>query len=201
VPNTRVRWRHAFTAGLMAALGIEMGKKLLTGYLAQMPTYSAIYGAFAAVPILLVWVYVAWLVVLLGAVVASSLPELGRHHLRRPAGAGWPFRLSLEVLAQLSAVRSQTARGLTQNALAQRMRVQSSELDVVLRGLLDLDWIGSLQEEGGAEPRLVLLVEPDQTLVKPLAERWLLRHAESSDAFWSATRMDQLRLAEVLPEA
>jgi len=201
VPNTRVRWRHAFTAGLMAALGIEMGKKLLTGYLAQMPTYSAIYGAFAAVPILLVWVYVAWLVVLLGAVVASSLPELGRHHLRRPAGAGWPFRLSLEVLAQLSAVRSQTARGLTQNALAQRMRVQSSELDGVLRGLLDLDWIGSLQEEGGAEPRLVLLVEPAQTLVKPLAERWLLRHAESSDAFWSATRMDQLPLAEVLPEA
>ena len=201
VPNARVRWRHAFTAGLMAALGIEMGKKLLTGYLAQMPTYSAIYGAFAAVPILLVWVYVAWLVVLLGAVVASSLPELGRHHLRRPAGAGWPFRLSLEVLAHLAAMRRQSARGLTQNALAHRMRVQASELDAVLRGLIDLDWIGSLQEEGGAEPRLVLLVEPDQTPVKPLAERWLLRHAESSDAFWSAARMDQLKLTEVLPEA
>ena len=201
VPNARVRWRHALTAGLMAALGIELGKKVLTAYLASMPAYSAIYGAFAAVPILLVWVYVAWVIVLLGAVVASSLPELGRHHLRRPSGAGWQFRLSLEVLALLQSVRLQTERGLSQTALAQRMRVQPSELDPVLRALVALDWVGALQEEGGADPRMVLLVEPAQTLLVPLAERWLLRHAESSDAFWSVTRMDQLQLADVLPEA
>lgn len=201
VPNARVRWRHALTAGLMAALGIELGKKVLTAYLASMPAYSAIYGAFAAVPILLVWVYVAWVIVLLGAVVASSLPELGRHHLRRPSGAGWQFRLSLEVLALLQSVRLQTERGLSQTALAQRMRVQPSELDPVLRALVALDWVGALQEEGGADPRMVLLVEPAQTLLVPLAERWLLHHAESSDAFWSVTRMDQLQLADVLPEA
>ena len=198
VPNARVRWRHALTAGLMAGLGIELGKKLLTDYLAEMPTYSAIYGAFAAVPILLVWVYVAWLVVLLGAVVASSLPELGRHHLRRPSGAGWSFRLALEVLALLQALRLQPARGLSQAALARRMRVQPSELDAVLRHLIELDWVGALLEDTGDDARLVLLVEPGQTLLSPLAERLLLRHAESSDALWSATRLDQLRLSDVL---
>ena len=201
VPNARVRWRHALTAGLMAALGIELGKKVLTSYLAEMPTYSAIYGAFAAVPILLVWVYVAWLVVLLGAVVASSLPELGRHHLRRPAGAGWHFRLSLEVVSLLHAARLQSAGGCSQVALAHRMRVQPGELDAVLRGLTELDWVAALQEEGGTEPRLVLLVDPAQTPLAPLAERFLLRHAESSDTFWGAARMDQLQLADVLPEA
>jgi hypothetical protein len=56
---------------LVAAVGIELGKKLLTVYLGQMPTYSAIYGAFAAVPILLVWIYMAWVIVLVGAVVAA----------------------------------------------------------------------------------------------------------------------------------
>ena len=147
VPNARVRWRHALTAGLMTALGIELGKKLLTGYLSEIPTYSAIYGAFAAVPILLVWIYMAWLIVLLGAVVASSLPELGRHHLRRPAGAGWHFRLSLEVLSMLQAQRLQPDRGLSQAALARRMRVQPSELDAVVRALTELDWIGMLQED------------------------------------------------------
>ena len=199
VPNARVRWRHALTAGLMTALGIELGKKLLTGYLSEIPTYSAIYGAFAAVPILLVWIYMAWLIVLLGAVVASSLPELGRHHLRRPAGAGWHFRLSLEVLSMLQAQRLQPDRGLSQAALARRMRVQPSELDAVVRALTELDWIGMLQED--ADARLVLLVEPAQTLLQPLAERLLLRHAESSDAFWGAARLDRLSLAEALPEA
>ena len=201
VPNVRVRWRHALTAGLMAALGIELGKKVLTGYLSGMPTYSAIYGAFAAVPILLIWVYMAWLIVLLGAVVAASLPELGRHHLRRPSGAGWRFQLSLEVVSLLDAARRHADRGLGQTALAQRMRVQPGELDPVLKALVGLDWVGSLQEESGTEPRLVLLVETAQTPLAPLAERLLLRHAESSDTFWGAARMDQLQLADVLPEA
>ncbi len=201
VPYARVRWRHALTAGLMAALGIELGKKVLAAYLAGMPTYSAIYGAFAAVPILLVWIYVAWVIVLLGAVVASSLPEFGRHHLRRPSGAGWSFRLGLEVLSHLQALRLQPGRGLTQVALASRMRVQPSELDAVLRCLGDLDWIGTLAEQDGVDPRHVLLIEPSQTLLQPLAERLLMRHTESSDAFWGATRLDQLQLADVLPEA
>jgi membrane protein len=198
VPNARVRWRHALTAGLMSGVGVELGKKMLTGYLAEMPTYSAIYGAFAAVPILLVWVYLAWLIVLLGAVVASSLPELGRHPLRRPSGAGWRFRLALEALSLLMLVREQTARGLTHPQLARQLQVQPSELGPVLRCLLDLDWIGQLQDDG-PEPRLVLLVRPEQTPLAPLAGQLLVRHTESSDALWSAARLEALLLSEVLP--
>ncbi len=199
VPNARVRWRHALTAGLMATVGIELAKNGLTSYLAGMPAYSAIYGAFAAVPILLVWVYLAWLVVLLGAVVASSLPELSRTPLRQPSGAGWRFRLALEVLACLEAARVQAGHGLSQTALATQLRVQPSQLDGVLRQLGELDWVGTLQEEGGAEPRRVLLVEPERTALAPLAERLLLGSADSGLGFWQAARLEQVRLAEVLP--
>ena len=200
VPNTRVRWRHAFTAGLMAVVGIELGKKVLTGYLAEMPTYSAIYGAFAAVPILLVWIYVAWTIVLLGAVVASSLPELGRHHLRHPTGAGWHFQLALEVLSFLQTARQQAAGGLSQIDLAHRMRVQASELDAALRQLQKLDWVGALQDDG-AEPRLVLLVEPASTPLAPLVQRLLLRPAQGNQAFWRGARLDQMQLADALAKA
>ena len=197
VPNTRVRWRHAITAGLMAVIGIELGKKVLTSYLAEMPTYSAIYGAFAAVPILLVWIYVAWTIVLLGAVVASSLPELGRHHLRRPTAVGWHFQLALEVLAFLQTARQQAVGGLSQNDLAHRMRVQPSELDEPLRQLQKLDWIGALHDDG-IEPRLVLLVEPVGTPLAPLVQRLLLRPAQANQAFWRGARLDQMQLADAL---
>lgn len=199
VPNARVRWRHALTAGLMATVGIELAKKLLTVYLSGMPTYSAIYGAFAAVPILLVWIYLAWLVVLLGAVVASSLPEFGRAHLRIPSGAGWSFRLALEVLAHLQAARAQPGHGLAQTVLAAHMRVQPGQLDVVLRHLGELDWVGTLQDDDQAEPRRVLLIEPQQMPVAALAERLLLPQADTTQAFWQTARMDQIRLAEVMP--
>ena len=202
VPYTRVRWRHALTAGLMVALGIELAKKLLTTYLTQMPTYSAVYGAFAALPILLVWIYMAWVIVLLGAVVASSLPEMGRQHLRRPQGAGWLFRLALEVLAELQAVRQQPERGLSQMALAERLRVQPSELEPVLQCLQSLDWVGQLREEGGrSDARRVILVDPAQTELGPLADRLLVSQAGTDDPLWAAARLDAVRLAEVLPAA
>jgi membrane protein len=76
VPNARVMPRHALLGGLFAAGSLEMGKKLLTIYLIKMPSYSMIYGAFATVPVLLTWIYVAWLIVLIGAEIAASLAEL-----------------------------------------------------------------------------------------------------------------------------
>ena len=200
VPYTRVRWRHALTAGLLVALGIELAKKLLALYLTQIPTYSAIYGAFAAVPILLIWVYVAWAIVLLGAVVAATLPELGRQAWRKPQGAGWHFKVALELLAALHAARDQAPRGLSQTALSQQLQVEPGVLAEVLAQLQSLDWVGLLREEGGvAEARRVLLIEPEETLLAPLAERLLMGRDPADAAVWAAMRLDQARLAEVLP--
>ncbi|MFM2083643.1 MAG: hypothetical protein RLY95_461 [Pseudomonadota bacterium] len=76
VPNARVMSRHALLGGLFAAGLLEIAKKGLTIYLLKMPAYSMIYGAFATVPVLLIWIYLAWLIVLIGAEIAASLAEL-----------------------------------------------------------------------------------------------------------------------------
>ncbi len=75
-PSAPVLTRHALIGGFFAAALLESAKKILTIYLIKIPTYSLIYGAFATVPVLLIWIYVAWLVVLVGAEVAASLAEL-----------------------------------------------------------------------------------------------------------------------------
>ena len=200
VPNALVRWRHALTAGLMAALGIELAKKGLTVYLASIPTYSVIYGAFAAVPILLVWIYLVWVVLLLGAVVASSLPEMGRQHLRRPRGAGWSFRITLEALAVLQQLRQQPERGCSLPELAERLQVQPRELEPGLQSLLALDWVGQLRDEGeAAASRIVLLVDPQHTPLGPLAERMLVQREGTHDPLWSAAGLGQIMLAQALP--
>jgi len=199
VPYTAVRWRHALTAGLMGTLGIELAKKLLALYLAQIPTYSAIYGAFAAVPILLVWIYVAWVVVLLGAVVAASLPELGRQRLRVPEGPDWHFRLALQVLAHLQAQKTQPAKGASAHELAQQLRVAPADMATVLEVLQGLDWVGSLRDgQGPLHSRCVLLVDINETRVGPLLERLVLSRPSAQDPVWAHTGLDQLRLVQVL---
>jgi membrane protein len=80
-----VRIGDALVAGVFAAVGLLIMQRLFGLYLVHFPSYTLVYGAFAAVPILLVWLYLSWIVVLLGAVVAAVLPE--RNLRRRPLPA------------------------------------------------------------------------------------------------------------------
>jgi membrane protein len=75
IPNRRVRVRDALTGGLLAAVAFEAMKHGFALYIAHFPTYKLIYGAFASVPIFLLWIYLSWLVVLVGAVTAAVMPE------------------------------------------------------------------------------------------------------------------------------
>lgn len=202
VPYTRVLWRHAITAGFLVAASLEVAKKGMAFYLLEVPTYSLVYGAFAAVPILLVWIYVTWLLVLLGAVLASSLPLLGREHWRKPAGAGWSFRLALEVLAELNRAKASDQRGCSAAALATRLRVEPGEMQEMLSVLQQLDWVGLLTEQSDpSQARQVLLIDPAHASVAPLAERLLVLRTSVADPLWAQTGLDQVRVAQLLPPA
>jgi membrane protein len=67
IPHTSVPWKAAFFGGTLAALGIELLKHGLTLYLTWFPSYNFIYGAFAALPLFLLWLYLFWSVILLSA--------------------------------------------------------------------------------------------------------------------------------------
>jgi len=73
VPNTRVRWWQAIVGALVAAAALELGKRGFAAWLLKVPTYKAVYGAFAVLPLFLLWVYFSWLVTLAAALLASNL--------------------------------------------------------------------------------------------------------------------------------
>ena len=73
VPARRVVLWHALAGGIVAGIGFEVAKRAFALYLQQVPTYALIYGAFATVPIFLIWLYLSWVVVLAGAVFTAGL--------------------------------------------------------------------------------------------------------------------------------
>ena len=205
VPNTRVKWAHAWVGGVFVALGIEAAKRLLTAYLAVVPTYSVVYGAFATLPIMLIWIYLAWVIVLLGAVIAAYLPSLMQGVARRATMHGWPFLLAIEVLQHLHRAKMRGDKGLNVAQLVQALQVDPLQLEPVLDTLGALDWIGRLDEldpqSTGAkprEPRWLLLVDPDATALLPLVERLLLTPAPALENLWRNTDRHGMRLRDVL---
>lgn len=77
VPNRQVpRW-HAFAGGVFAAAGFACLQWLFASYVSGISGYRIVYGAFAAIPIFLAWLYLSWGVILLGALLTAEL-ELGR---------------------------------------------------------------------------------------------------------------------------
>lgn len=196
VPNTAVRWAHAWAGALFVAVAFEIAKKGLAWYVDSVGTYSAVYGAFATVPILLLWIYLGWVIVLLGAVIAAYAPSLAMHIVHRPAAPGDRFELALQVLALLEVARHAPERGCALPDLGERLRADPLRIEPVIELLVRLDWAARLDE--GDLPRLVLLCDPAGTPAQPLLDALLLAPGAASAAFRRRAGFATLTLADLL---
>jgi membrane protein len=199
VPNTYVKWAHAWSGGVFVAAGIGIAKKFLGFYLATVPTYSLVYGAFATLPILLVWIYLSWVIVLMGAVIAAYLPSLLAGVTRRGSAPGWNFQLAIEVLQQLDQALTTSRKGVSASELAELLQVDVLQLEPVLETLEALDWVGQLKDaRGDAESRLLLLADPASTALEPLMQQLLLEKTEAVRKLWEKARWPAMRLRDAL---
>ncbi|CAN5599442.1 YihY family inner membrane protein [soil metagenome] len=196
VPNTYVRWSHAWAGAIFVALGFEFARRLLGWYVSTVPTYSAVYGAFATLPIFLVWIYLGWVIVLLGAVIAAYAPSLQLRVVRRATVPGYRFHLSLNMLRELAAARVQGTHGLSASRLSGVLRTDPLQIEPILDILVSLDWAGRLDEED--MPRYVLLCDPATTPAQPLLARLLLDLTPSVSSFWVKAGFDRMTVADLL---
>jgi membrane protein len=190
VPNTPVRWRHALAGGAFVALALEAAKQALGWYVSAFPVYRSIYGAFAAAPILLLWVYLVWVIVLLGAVIAAYAPSLQKGLANRPVAAGDPFTLCLAALRELATARVRGEGGVALHDLAARLQTDPLRVDSALQRLIGLNWVARLDEAG--EPRHVLICEPQTTPIAPLVHAVLLTPDARNEALRRRAGLDRL---------
>lgn len=75
VPNKKVRFLHAFWGALFALIGIYIMRKFFGTFIASSVVYTTLYGAMAAIPLLLLWLYLNWTVIIFGAAITAALGE------------------------------------------------------------------------------------------------------------------------------
>lgn len=96
-PNRRVQPKHAFAGGFLAAIFFEIAKATFVWYITTFPTYTKLYGALATFPIFLLWIYVTWIITLLGATITAAMTTF---HFRK-AEWHWPQRMEFALLLRL----------------------------------------------------------------------------------------------------
>jgi membrane protein len=177
VPYRSVKPRDALIGGVVAGLAFELAKRGFAIYLARFPTYTLIYGAFATIPIFLVWLYVSWVVVLAGATLTAMLPAY-----RLAEGRLLPGRDFMDAAAVLSVLaRSQQKGGPIRLAqISNQARIVPHRCEAALERAARLGWAARTDRDSW-----VLARDADDLRVADLyrafvfdAEAWGITEAE-----------------------
>jgi membrane protein len=170
LPTSQVRLKHALIGGLCSALFLEVCKMGFVKMVSFSPSYQLIYGAFAVVPLFLLWIFVAWCVVLFGAELVRALPFVNKDIKGvQSSDLDW----ALMIMQQLKLTHSDNR--VTREALCQALTlVNVDEWEAVLVKLIDSEWVESFDDE------LFVTIDLNEKTVGDLSE---LIHGERIDKF------------------
>ncbi|NMM28249.1 MAG: YihY family inner membrane protein [Glaciimonas sp.] len=154
VPNRPVDWRDAASGGLVAAIAFELVKRLFAGFVSQSPTYTLVYGAVAAIPIFLLWIYLCWFITLFGAVLAASLPIVKYERWWHVAAPGSAFVDAMSIIEVLYRARvSGTTAVVDTLTIRRKTRLGFEEIDRLLQNMYDVNWVGRVKPEQAGTSR------------------------------------------------
>jgi membrane protein len=142
VPNQVVDWHDAIWGGLLAGVAFEIAKRLFTAYVIKFPTYTMIYGAVAALPIFLLWVYMLWMITLVGALLTAVLPVMRYErwaHKPTPCGT---FVDALEVLRVLYRARGSETMSVDVDQVRRRTHIGYEESQTLMERMQSAGWLG-----------------------------------------------------------
>lgn len=147
MPNRRVAFRDALVGGALAGVAFEAMKAAFGMYIRTVPTYKLVYGAFASLPIFLLWIYISWLVILIGAQVTAALPYLRTGGVRLNVRPGEQFLEAVRLLQQLYQAH-RAGKVLKIEQLRVSLRVPFEDCERLLDQLAAAGWAAPTRGSG-----------------------------------------------------
>lgn len=174
VPNRHVSVLDATVGGILAAIAFEGMKLGFGSFITHFSTHRLVYGAFASLPIFLIWVYLSWVVVIFGAVITAVLPYWRTGGVKREGVPGSQFIDALEILGMLWRAHREGAV-LNLQQLRSVVKLSWEDMESILDGLVDAGWVAKLQGNGW-----VLARDASRIRVKDVYRRFLVSETAAS---------------------
>jgi len=174
VPNRVVAWRHALTGGVVTAVTGELMSRAFAAYVIH-GSFLSIYGAFAAVPIFLMWIFLSWLTFLFGAAIAATLPQLGATRFFDTRRAGDRAITAIAIIKILFDARGTGAlRAVSLGDLARRLRNDEQDIAQLLTVLESLGYVRKLAHADSGVEEWILSCDPDAQGLGPVFHHFAL---------------------------
>ncbi|MFC0133975.1 hypothetical protein CR105_10425 [Massilia eurypsychrophila] len=180
VPNRYVDWRDAIWGGLVAAVAFEIAKRLFGIFIKQFPNYTMIYGALAALPLFLLWIYLSWMITLVGALITAALPVVKYERWWYEPVPGGAFVDAVAILKVLhDGARVADSALVSSASIRAHTRIGYEEMTSLLDRMVTEGWVGRVQAD------------------VPARLRWGKRVRESDDNWVLLINPDKLKLSDV----
>ena len=177
VPNCQVYWRDALAGGFGTALVLEAMKSGFAYYITEFPSYTVIYGAFATLPIFLLWIYLSWLAILFGATLAATLPSLRLRRWTLLSQPGATLIDAIRIIRLLRSAQGSDDPGRTAHFLGAHLRLHQTELQTIMRALKSLSLVVPTQGKG--QERWVLACDLRNAQLGTLVDALLIDRSQS----------------------
>ena len=187
IPNAQVRLRHALFGGMFTAAAFEIAKAGFAQFIGQFASYQQIYGTVALIPVFLLWIYVSWVVALLGASLTAAMGAFSHEASKRSLPDRERFPALLRLLGRLREAQIQGV-GLSVGELAGRLPDVPEATIAELLGMLERERISQRTDIGS----WILSRDPDLVRVRALyrGEAFLLPLSDGKHTTTAATTLD-----------
>jgi membrane protein len=166
--------------GLVAAVAFEVAKRLFAMFIRQFPSYAVVYGALAALPLFLTWIYLSWMITLVGALLTAALPVVKYERWWYKPVPGGAFVDAMAILKVLHGSAQVNDTALVSSAsIRAHTRFGYDEMTTLLEKMLAVGWVGRVQADVTTRAK------------------WGKRARETADNWVLLVNVNKLRLADV----
>ena len=192
VPNRYVPLKHAVIGAVLASVLFGSMNAMFAIYIKNFPTYTLVYGAFATIPIFLMWIYLSWITILLGAVVAASMS----YWHKPPAQHLPPVIQMLDALRVLKIMADGfvTGKETTFPLLSNALELGYDQLEIILERLQGVEMVCKTEQQGWILMRDPRHIGATELLNLFVIDRHALTHNTLNDSLqnWLMGCVDQL---------
>ncbi|MGH7925322.1 MAG: YhjD/YihY/BrkB family envelope integrity protein, partial [Candidatus Binatus sp.] len=212
-PYTRIEYRAALIGSGVTAVLFQFAQWGYVRFQVGVANYRAIYGALATLPIFLVWIYIAWSLILFGAELTAAIQRGDRLPMLGSGSPDFPYAAAVHTLVRLADRASQGGEVVTPWTLARELGVSETAVTPIVNGLKEGGWIieadaGSSQQGQGLflarEPAAIVLADAISSVVAgddasegdPRVDRVLARLGSARHDVLKSITLQDLRSSE-----